>query len=371
MPAPREAREFAVADPATLPVPALSFGLAGPPGGGKTKSALRIADGIARVRGGRPAVIETEPGRVAKYLRSARNPNGHDFDLIPFLPPFVPEDFLSAIKVAEKLNPAAIIVDSMSDEHEGEGGVLDWHDREVPRSGGNEWAAWAKPKASRRKLINGIEHVRTPLILTFRAREKTRTEKKANRSGQMVDTPVNIGFSPIAPTEIVHALDLVCLLPPRANGVAVWSSAKAGEDFMIKIPEYLAGLIRQGEVLDESLGEALARWQKGDVDPATGLPRASGNGETKRTPAELTDAYIARVNGCEDKDELQALQLEERTARFLAGLKDKHPAQWDRAVEAASQRLHEIDRGDESGQIDYGDSRADDEFPADPGSDQE
>jgi len=355
-------RQFEAADPASLPLPALSIGLAGPPGGGKTKSALRIADGIARVRGGKPAVIETEPGRVAKYLRSARNPDGHDFHLLPFTPPFAPEYFLAAIRQAEeRYKPAAIVVDSMSDEHEGEGGVLDWHDREVPNSGGNEWAAWKEPKASRRVLINGLEHIRTPIILTFRAREKTKTQP-VTRNGRTRDEPVNVGFMPIAPTEIVHALDLVALLPPRSNGVAVWSSVKAGEDFTIKIPEYLAGMIRQGDVLDERLGEALARWQKGDVDER-GRPNEPTT-TARRSPAEMTDAYISRVNGFDDLESLQAFQMEEGTRKFLTGLKERHPALWDRAVEANSQRAAALQRSAAPSE-----ETDDVEFPADPALD--
>jgi hypothetical protein len=360
---PLPERRFEAVDPSTLPTPALSIGLAGPPGGGKTKSALRIADGIARVRGGKPVVIETEPGRVAKYLRGPRNPDGHDFHLIPFAPPFAPEYFLAAIKQAEeRYKPAAIIVDSASDEHEGEGGVLDWHDKEVPNSGGNEWAAWKDPKKSRRKLITGLEHIRTPIILTFRAREKTTTQKQQGRDGRVRDVPVNIGFVPVAPLEIVHALDLVALLPPRANGVAVWSSAKAGEDFTIKIPEYLAPMIVQGDVLNEDLGEALARWQRGDVDD-NGVAKAEA--KAARSPQDLVDGYVARVNAIEDLGELRAFQMEERTRKFVEGVKAKHPALFDRIVEANSRRAAALEpQGADNGQTN--DDENDVEFPSDP-----
>jgi hypothetical protein len=105
-------------------------------------------------------------------------------------------------------------VDAVSDEHEGEGGYLEWHDEMVPKMGGNEWAAWAKPKASRKKLISGLLHIKTPLIFTFRAREKTKQNPDA-RSAK--DKIVNIGWQPVAPLEIVHTLDLTCILPPRAE----------------------------------------------------------------------------------------------------------------------------------------------------------
>jgi hypothetical protein len=67
----------------------------------------------------------------------------------------------------------------------------------------------------------------------------------------------------VAPLEIVHTLDLTCILPPRADGVPVWKSDKIGEDFIIKLPNYLAPFIEQGEPLSEAMGAAFARWAQG------------------------------------------------------------------------------------------------------------
>jgi hypothetical protein len=259
MAAIREPRKFAETPDDNLHPAPLLIGLMGPPGGGKTKSALRLADGMRKVRG------DTEAGRALKYKLGPRNPHGHDFTHLDFKAPFEPEMFLDAIKQAVALKPSCIIVDSMSDEHEGDGGVLDWHDRMVPTMGGNEWAAWSKPKASRRKLIAGIQQINAcPVIFCFRAREKTVTQK-VEKNGRTRDEPVNIGFQPIAPPEIVHVLDLTCLLPPRANGVAMWSSPKGAEDFVIKLPEFLQPYIRTGHALDEAMGEGLGRWASGDL----------------------------------------------------------------------------------------------------------
>ena len=227
----------------------LSIGMVGPPGGGKTLSSLRVAKGIQSVRGGDIHLIDTEGGRSRKFSDQIK------FKCVEFDPPCKPEDFLDAIQQQLVHNPAAIIVDSMSDEHEGTGGYLEWHDAEIKNSGGNSWAAWAKPKASRKKLINGLLHIKTPLIFTFRAREKTRQD------GNKI---VNIGWQPVAPLEIVHALDLTCILPPRADGVPVWNSEKIGEDFIIKLPNYLAPFITDGEALSETMGAAFARWAKGE-----------------------------------------------------------------------------------------------------------
>lgn len=233
------------AQPATRSEEPLLLGMVGPPGGGKTLSALKVARGIQKVRGGDIVVIDTEGGRSRKYN-----------DLIPFKIVELLEgrsnDFKDAILAQLPANPAAIVVDSMSDEHVA---YLEWHDEMVPKMGGNEWAAWAKPAASRKQLINAILKIKVPLIFTFRAREKTKQE------GRKV---INIGWQPVAPLEIVHTLDLTCILPPRADGVPVWQSDKIGEDFIIKLPNYLAPFIKEGQPLNENMGEAFARWAKGD-----------------------------------------------------------------------------------------------------------
>lgn len=324
------ARAFKV-NPPEDDMPSLLIGFVGPPGGGKTKSALRLGDGISRVRPGRPVLIDTEAGRSLKHRLGSRNPHGHEFDYIPFSPPFVPESFLDAIREALKLNPSCIIIDSMSDEHEGEGGYLDWHDAEVPKSGGNKWAAWAKPSASRRKLIAGLQHIKVPVIMTFRAREKTK---------QVGNKIVPIGFVPVAPMEVVHTLDLTCLLPPRSNGVAVWSSREEAESLTLKFAGFLAHMIRQGAPLDERFGEELARWQAGEARSMAG----EETGETKRrkTPEENVDAYIAAIGDLPDLDAFREYQLDERRANWVAKLKAERPDLHDRIVTANSKRLHAL-----------------------------
>lgn len=239
----------------------LLIGMVGPPGGGKTKSALRLGKGMQAVRGGDMVVIDTEGGRARRYSDEFR------FLHVMFDPPHEPHAFLEAIEQQVARKPACIIVDSMSDEHEGIGGYLEWHDAMVPKMSGNEWAAWAKPKASRKRLITGILHIRVPLIFTFRAREKTK-QAKDDKGKNIV---VNIGWMPIAPLEIVHTLDLTCILPPRANGVPVWESSKVGEDFIIKLPSFLAPLIKEGP-LSEETGRALAQWAKGGTASAHAGP---------------------------------------------------------------------------------------------------
>lgn len=340
MAAPIPPRKFQANPPSQSHEVPLCFGISGPPGSGKTLSALRIAMGMARIRGGKPAVIDTEAGRARRYLIGPQNPRGFDFDYIPFSPPFIPEHFLDAVKHADSLNPSCIILDNASDEHEGPGGVLEWHDRDVPAFKGNEWAAWNKPKQSRRKLTSGVQQIKTPIIMTFRARPKTTVPK-----GQK--NPVALGYVPIAGDELLGIMDLFCLLPPKSNGVAVWSSEMAGEDFAIKIPYFLSQYIQRGAPLNEDLGEVLALWQTGKVDDDGNVIRSESATKRQRTPEEKVDAYVAAVNLINDLDELRSYQLEDRVAAFIAWNKEKRADLYDRIVEANSRRARELMPPDE------------------------
>ncbi len=284
------------AKPAARSEEPLLLGMVGPPGGGKTLSSLKVAKGIQSVRGGDIVVIDTEGGRSRKYS-----------DLIPFsiveLSGARSDVFLECIQAQIASNPAAVIVDSLSDEHES---YLEWHDEMVPKMGNNEWAAWAKPKAARKKLISGILRIKVPLIFTFRAREKTKQDVVNGKK-----TVVNIGWQPVAPLEIVHTLDLTCILPPRADGVPVWKSDKIGEDFIIKLPNYLQPFIKEGAAMSEEMGRGFAQWAAGKpASPPTKEPAATTAPSANKPPAEGAGLSLqdqARAEARKGEAEFKAL----------------------------------------------------------------
>jgi hypothetical protein len=299
--------EFAT-QPAKLENVPLLIGLEGPPGGGKTFSALRLATGIQRVRGGRIKVIDTEGGRSRKYAEQ------FDFDIVEMKPPFRSLRFRAAVERQAKDNPACIIIDSLSDEHDGLGGYLKYQEAELVRLVGadasdakrnaNNRRAWIKPKGERQEFVNAMLHLeatdgtKPPVIMTFRAREKT--DQKTVDGKTVIE---NLGFVPIAPSEILYAVDLVCLLPQRADGVPRWRSEKQTEEFVTKLPHYLRpfiGDIEQPRAIDEALGESIARWAKegtvaGPEQPAETVAKAQEG--TRRSKQELFDRAREKCRG--------------------------------------------------------------------------
>ena len=254
------ARNFTAKDGKREHTPLL-IGLTGPSGGGKTFSAFRLATGIQSVVGGEIYMVDTENRRGLHYADRFK------FKHVDMQPPFGSLDYLAALEFAVAAGAKTIIVDSMSHEHDGPGGMIDLQSQIADRmSGGDErkrervqMLAWSEPKQKRRALINGMIRLNANIICCFRAKN---TSKPVKRDGK---TEVEkLGFMPIAGEEFVFEMTLNALLPPAAGGVPQWHSEEIGERTMIKLPEqFRSWLLDRDRPLDEEVGAGLARWASG------------------------------------------------------------------------------------------------------------
>ena len=267
--------------PASREKTPILVGLVGPSGSGKTFSALRLAAGFQRVTGGDTYFIDTEARRALHYAEK------FSFRHVPFGAPFSPLDYLDAINHCVKKGATTIVVDSMSHEHEGPGGVLEMHAEEHKRLGGSQGVnmlAWGKPKAARRRMINSILQLPINFIFCFRAKEKLKLVRGKE--------PEPLGFMPIAGEEFVYEMTLKCLLMPGANGIPAWRSDMIGEKAMMKLPEQFLSTFSANPQLSEDIGQALATW-------AAGAPSAP-----VLTAAEL----LSRYQACSDAATLRTLE---------------------------------------------------------------
>jgi KaiC/GvpD/RAD55 family RecA-like ATPase len=97
----------------------IKLALQGPSGSGKTYSALQIAMGLTELNN--VVVIDTENYSADLYDHVG------DFNVIDLGKPFSPEKYIQAIDDSVKAGMKVIIIDSLSHEWEGEGGILDIH----------------------------------------------------------------------------------------------------------------------------------------------------------------------------------------------------------------------------------------------------
>jgi hypothetical protein len=296
----------------------LLVGLIGPSGSGKTYSALRLATGIQRVRGGKLVGIDTEARRMLHYA------NEFPMTYLEFGAPFGSLRYLEAIKAAAaKAEGGVVVVDSRSHEHEGEGGYLEYHEAELDRMAGQDWkkrekmtfTAWIKPAGERRRLIDSILQLNCAFIFCFRAKEKLKLVK-----GQ---DPIQLGWQAIAGEEFAFEMTVRCLLPPGANGVPDWTEEafkngvpKRGKDHIALVPD--------GQQLNELVGERLARWAKGE--PEQSLEDALHDIENAPNLEGLRFKHVAAFKAFPDP---------ESRAKIDAA-KDKRKAELSKAAEAGA-----------------------------------
>lgn len=275
MNAPQRQFEAKIAVRESVP---LLVGLMGPSGSGKTFSALRLATGIQKISGGKIYAIDTEARRMLHYASDFK------FEHVQFDAPFGSLDYLAAMKFCIDKGAKVIVVDSMSHEHSGVGGMIEFQEQELDRLAGNDWAkrervkmlAWQKPKAARRKLIDGLLQMNANFVFCFRAKE---TVKPVKINGKTEIVPQ--GFMPIAGDEFLFEQTVNCLLLPKSGGVPTWQSENVGERLMMKLPKQFEGIFAEQKPLDEDTGERLATWARGDQ---ASPPR----GETATAPSAFT-----------------------------------------------------------------------------------
>lgn len=138
----------------------MKMALAGKSGAGKTVGALLIAKGLV---GGleNVGVLQTEAGRAQCYLHLGK------FKVLDVSAPFSPQKFIQAIEVAEKSGLKCLIIDSISDQWEGTGGILDIHQQasEVTK---NSFTAWKKVTPQHDAVFEKIMTSPIHLIATVR-----------------------------------------------------------------------------------------------------------------------------------------------------------------------------------------------------------
>ena len=273
----------------------LLIGTGGPSGSGKTYSALRLATGMQRVTGGDIYVIDTEGRRALHYADTFK------FRHVGFGPPYSPLDYMAAMEHCVAKSAGVVVVDSMSHEHEGPGGVLESHETELDRLAGDNvskrnqmtFAAWAKPKAARRRLINTILQLGVNAVFCFRAKEKIRMPKRGEQDRDVKE----LGWVPIAGEEFVYEMTLHALLYPGSGGTPTWDPSLPGERAMTKLPRQFEALFAEASPLCEDHGQAMAQWAAGDEQQPT---------------REDFEAVVAEIQAATTKPALEKVAAEQR-----------------------------------------------------------
>jgi hypothetical protein len=243
----------------------IRLGLSAVSGGGKTMSALLIAKGICGDLS-KVALIDTENGSGDLYAHLG------SYNVLPLEPDFTPEKYISAIHECENAGMEVIIIDSITHEWDGKGGILD-----ISNSmSGNSYTNWAKLTPRHQAFIDAILQSKCHIITTVRRKQDY--EMTTNSSGKLV--PQKVGLKEVTREGFEYELTINLELDTKHNA----SASKDRTGLFIGKPEF---------VPSEETGKLIKDWCETGVDESTAI----------------TDA-VTKLANCNTVDELKALKIE-------------------------------------------------------------
>jgi AAA domain len=257
-------------------------GLYAESGCGKTYSALLLARGFVGPSG-RIILIDSESGRGSLYADVL--PGG--YEVMDLGEPFSPMRYLDALRAAEASKAGIIIVDSVSHEWSGIGGVLDMAGESEAKSGTKGLHNWNKPKQDHNKMVNRLLQSPLPMIVCMRAKYKTRQVKLDGKTQIIKDevtTPIQEDTFLFEMTLHAEILQNHTIIVTKASHPTLRDCLPADKERPITIAD----------------GEALAKWcaSAGGSAPTSPAATQSGAPTVKELKAKLWELLVG-VRGSE------------------------------------------------------------------------
>jgi hypothetical protein len=252
----------------------IRLALSGPSGSGKTHGALLIAKGL----GGRIAVVDTERGSASLYTHLV------DFDTLEMTPPFTPERFIAALKVAADAGYDICIVDSITHEWDGSGGCLEINEQTAQaKYKGNTWAAWNETTPRHRAFLDAI--LQSPMHVIATMRSKTETvqgdDKKVKKLGMKAVQREGAEYEFTAVLDMEHEKHYAVASKDRTN------------------------LFAEPHIITPETGARIAAWLESGAIPVL-------------SEGEATD-HLSAINAAADADSLKAAFAAAYTAAKAIG----------------------------------------------------
>lgn len=182
----------------------IKMGVMGPSGSGKTIGSLLIGYGITN-DWSKIAVIDTENNSAHLYAHLG------SYNVIDLKPPFTPERYIEAIDICENAGVEVVIIDSISHEWEGSGGILDIHSNMV----GNSFTNWSKLTPRHNSFVEKILQSPMHVIATIRSKQDYVLSEK---NGKQV--PEKVGLKGVTREGMDYEFTLVFEVDIKHNALA-------------------------------------------------------------------------------------------------------------------------------------------------------
>jgi hypothetical protein len=246
----------------------IKMAIQGASGSGKTYSALLLAYGLTN-SWSKIVVIDTENGSANLYSDLG------DYSVLNLSAPYTPEVYSEAIDLAAKSGFECIVIDSLSHEWQGQGGILDIHSN-IP---GNSFTAWAKVTPRHNAFVQKILQTDIHIISTMRSKTEYVLSEK---NGKQV--PEKLGLKSVQREDTEYEFTVVFELNQKHQA----SVSKDRTGLFKNKPELH---------LTSEVGKTIAEW-------CNALPEQI-RPEIKVQEKEVQQAdFVTRINECQSMEDL-------------------------------------------------------------------
>ncbi len=186
----------------------LRAAVCGAGGSGKTYSAMAIASALReRLNVGPLYVIDSENESALRYARSARSGKGFDFMHVPMpKDDYSPAAYMAALDYCEEQGAGVILVDSISHEYDGPGGILEIVDRNA--NGRDNFAGWRVATPLHKRFIQRLCSTQAHLICTVRAKIAYDMRDVTDKHGNIKKKFEKVGLGPVQREGFEYEMDL-------------------------------------------------------------------------------------------------------------------------------------------------------------------
>lgn len=216
----------------------LRVGIFGPSGSGKTMSALKMARGMAS-SWDKVCIIDTEHGSGEMYSHLG------EYNVLQIEKPFSPERYMEAIAAAVEAGMEVIIIDSITHEWTGEGGILDLSDQ-LSRDARNSYTVWAKLTPRHNRFIERILEAPCHVICCGRSKQDY-TLNQVEKNGKTINVPEKVGMKAMTREGFDYEMTLAFDLTIKHYA----TSTKDRTGLFQDQPEF---------IIDEEAGKKLMEW---------------------------------------------------------------------------------------------------------------
>lgn len=328
----------------------LRLGLAGHSKSGKSRTSLILATGLIEylnnvgelVGNGRIAVIDTERRSSKKYAMAHEKDirdDAYDFDVMYMDPPYSPEAYVKAFKEAEKAQYSVLIVDQITHEWDGAGGILEIHAELLKNSNHNNgYVLWRDVMPRHNAFIESFLGFPGHVICTMRSKVKYRFNKDTKEI-------VKLGYKPIQKGEILYEFDGVGSMdaqhtmkmdPSRCPFLDNAVFPKPGKDLAYGIGEWLTLGVTQTEVkrapLDKektrTIYQLFKKLEMSDDEQLETLSKRGASEVEELTPVqadeliEVMSNYISKRERAEKREQQRKAKAQTESTPSLPGASD-------------------------------------------------